>query len=41
LKAGGVFTDDSIDGYLELKQAEVDALRMSTHPIEFELSYSC
>ena len=41
LKAGGVFTDDSIDAYLELKQVEVDALRMSTHPIEFEHSYSC
>ena len=41
LKAGGVFTDDSIDAYIELKQAEVDALRMSTHPIEFQLSYSC
>ena len=41
LTAGGVFTDDAIDGYLELKQEEVDALRMATHPIEFEKSYSC
>ena len=41
LKAGGVFSDDSIDGYLELKQEEVDALRVNTHPIEFQLSYSC
>jgi len=41
LKAGGVFSDDSIDGYLELKQEEVDALRINTHPIEFQLSYSC
>lgn len=40
LKAGGVMTDDLIDGYLELKQAEVDALRMSTHPVEFDLYYS-
>jgi glutamine synthetase len=41
LKAGGVFTDDAIDAYIELKQEEVDALRMSTHPIEFQMSYSC
>ena len=41
LKAGGVFTDSSIDGYLELKQEEVDALRMHTHPVEFDFSYSC
>jgi len=41
LKAGGVFTDSAIDGYLELKQEEVDALRMHTHPVEFDFSYSC
>ena len=41
LLAGGVFSDSAIDGYLELKQAEVDALRMNTHPIEFQMSYSC
>ncbi len=41
LTAGGVFTDSAIDGYLELKQEEVDALRMSTHPVEFQMSYSC
>ncbi len=41
LKAGGVFTDEAIDGYLDLKRTEVDALRMSTHPIEFQMSYSC
>jgi glutamine synthetase len=41
LKAGGVFSDDSIDAYIALKQEEVDALRINTHPIEFALSYSC
>ena len=41
LTAGGVFTDSAIDGYMELKQEEVDALRMSTHPVEFQMSYSC
>ena len=41
LKAGGVFSDDCIDGYIDLKMDEVTALRMSTHPIEFDMYYSC
>jgi glutamine synthetase len=41
LKAGGVFTDDAIDGYIELKMEEVTALRQATHPIEFDMYYSC
>ena len=41
LKAGGVFSDDLIDGYIDLKMDEVTALRMSTHPIEFDMYYSC
>ena len=40
LKAGGVFSDDLIDGYIALKQEEVTRLRMSTHPAEFEMYYS-
>jgi len=40
LKAGGVFTDDAIDGYIELKGEEVQQLRMTTHPMEFDLYYS-
>ena len=40
LKAGGVFTDDLIDGYIKLKMEEVTLLRMTTHPIEFDLYYS-
>ncbi len=40
LTRGGVFSDDAIDGYLELKNEEVQQLRMSTHPVEFELYYS-
>ncbi len=40
LKAGGVFTDDVIDGYIDLKMAEVTRLRMTTHPVEFDLYYS-
>jgi glutamine synthetase len=40
LTAGGVFTDDLIDGYIALKMGEVTQLRMTTHPIEFDLYYS-
>ncbi len=41
LKAGGVFSDDCIDGYIELKMEEVTALRQATHPVEFDMYYSC
>ena len=41
LKAGGVFTDDMIDGFIALKEEEVQRLRMSTHPVEFDMYYSC
>nr|VFJ75346.1 MAG: L-glutamine synthetase [Candidatus Kentron sp. FW] len=40
LTAGGVFTDDMLDGYLELKSDEVTRLRMSTHPVEMDMYYS-
>ncbi len=40
LKAGGVFTDDAIDGYIDLKMEEVTRLRMTTHPVEFDMYYS-
>ncbi len=40
LTQGGVFTDDMIDGYINLKMAEVTRLRMTTHPIEFDQYYS-
>ncbi len=40
LTAGGVFTDDMIDAYIALKMEEVTQLRMTTHPIEFDLYYS-
>ena len=41
LKAGGVFTDDVIQSFIDLKMEEVTQLRMSTHPVEFDLYYSC
>ena len=40
LTEGGVFTDDAIDAYIELKKAEIEAVMMVTHPKEFELYYS-
>jgi glutamine synthetase len=40
LTAGGVFTDDLIDGYIDLKMEEVTTMRMTTHPVEFDMYYS-
>ena len=40
LTVGGVMDDDMIDAYIELKQIEVDRLRMTTHPVEFDMYYS-
>ena len=40
LTAGGVFTNDMIDGYIELKREEVERLNMPTHPVEFDMYYS-
>lgn len=41
LTRGGVFDDDMIDAYIELKMEEVTRLRQVTHPVEFDLYYSC
>ncbi|MEL7044615.1 MAG: glutamate--ammonia ligase [Pseudomonadota bacterium] len=40
LTAGDVFTDDMIDGYIELKSEEIETLDMTTHPVEFDMYYS-
>ncbi|PZN81340.1 MAG: glutamine synthetase [Candidatus Methylumidiphilus alinenensis] len=40
LTKGGVFTDDVIDAYIDLKMQEVTRYRMSTHPVEFDMYYS-
>jgi glutamine synthetase len=40
LKAGDVFSDSLIDGYIELKSADISRLQMSTHPVEFDMYYS-
>ncbi|SFD32132.1 glutamine synthetase [Thiohalospira halophila DSM 15071] len=40
LMQGGVFTEDMLQGYIDLKMEEVTRLRMSTHPVEFDMYYS-
>lgn len=40
LLRGGVFTNDLIDAYIELKMQEVTRFRMTTHPVEFDMYYS-
>lgn len=40
LLAGGVFTNDLIDAYIALKMEEITRLRMTTHPVEFDMYYS-
>ncbi|HEX4375972.1 MAG TPA: glutamine synthetase, partial [Steroidobacteraceae bacterium] len=40
LTRGGVFTNDVIDAYIALKMQEVTRMRMTTHPVEFDMYYS-
>jgi glutamine synthetase len=40
LKAGGVFNDDFIDSYIELKMQDVMRFEMTPHPVEFTMYYS-
>ncbi|GEP10380.1 type I glutamate--ammonia ligase [Methylobacterium gnaphalii] len=40
LKQGGVFSDDQIDSFIELKMTEVLRYEMTPHPIEFVQYYS-
>jgi glutamine synthetase len=40
LTKGGVFTDDMLDAYIELKREEVARVNMTTHPVEYDLYYS-
>lgn len=40
LKAGGVMSDDFIDGYIALKMQEVTKFRAATHPLEYQLYYA-
>jgi glutamine synthetase len=40
LKKGGVFADDFIDSYIELKMEEVHRFEHTPHPVEFDMYYS-
>jgi glutamine synthetase len=40
LKKGGVFTDDQIDAYIELKMEEIIRFEHTPHPVEFDMYYS-
>ena len=37
---GGVFTDDQITSYIELKMHDVVRLEMTPAPVEFDMYYS-
>ena len=41
LTAGGVFDDDQINAYINLKMEEVHRVSMHPHPVEFDLYYKC
>lgn len=40
LLEGGVFTNDQIDAYIELKMKEVERYEQIPHPVEFEMYYN-
>jgi len=40
LKMGNVFTDDTIDAYIELKMEENMRYEMTPHPVEYDMYYS-
>jgi glutamine synthetase len=40
LTRGGVFSNDMLDAYVALKEEELTAFRMQTHPLEYQLYYS-
>ena len=40
LLAGGVFDNDQIDAYIELKMTEVIKFEHTPHPVEYEMYYS-
>ncbi|RYY79010.1 MAG: type I glutamate--ammonia ligase [Moraxellaceae bacterium] len=41
LTKGGVFTTEMLDAYIEVKMEDVRRLNTTTHPVEFEMYYSC
>jgi glutamine synthetase len=40
LTRGGVFSNEMIDAYIELKMNDVTRFRMTTHPVEYDMYYS-
>lgn len=40
LLKGGVFTDDIIDAFIELKRQDIEQINQAVHPLEFQLYYS-
>jgi glutamine synthetase type I len=40
LTKGGVFSEDFIQAFIDLKMQEVNRIRMTTHPVEFDMYYS-
>lgn len=40
LTRGGVFSDDMLNAYIDLKMNDVTRLRMVPHPVEFDMYYS-
>ncbi len=41
LTKGGVFTEDQIQGYMDLKWEEVYEYEHTPHPVEYKMYYSC
>lgn len=41
LLAGQVFNQELISGFIKLKLAEIDRIRLCPHPVEFDMYYSC
>ncbi|TAN30419.1 MAG: type I glutamate--ammonia ligase [Castellaniella sp.] len=40
LTRGGVFSHELLDAYLDLKSRELDRLRVTPHPVEFDMYYT-
>ena len=41
LVMGDVFTRDQIQGYIDLKQEEIELFEHTPHPVEFQMYFSC
>ena len=41
LLKGDVFTKDMLEGFIALKEEEVQRLNVTVHPVEFDMYYSC